>query len=209
MSKAWRLVLVVFGVFILALGVITYFQIQHFKTEMILAQIENGKLAVSQKKAVDVLNAKHEAEILRQEAETLKQKNINVTAQGVIASIKVATKAEIVALRQSSASWEVKFDTLELGYDLLLDKSGKQNGLIEGLKMEIDGLQNEISTLKSQKVESDTLYEGQIASWKKQLAVCVRKSGRSFGVTAGMTATFGTDGKIHYGAGATIGWRLY
>lgn len=198
----------------LGLGIIItlavfYFQIRSYKTQIILAKIETSKLEVSQEKAIAALNNAHAAVIAAKDLEIEKQKAINAVSESEIASVKVKDSKQIAALRASSATWEVKFDTLAGDYNVLLDKSGKQNGLIEGQKIVITGLESEVFTLKSQAVESSKLFETQKAAWKKQLADTIRKASRTIGVVVGPAAMFGIDGKLHYGVSAVIGWRLY
>jgi pantothenate kinase len=176
---------------------------------MILAQIEKGKLAVSQQKAIDAILKKHNAEIAAQEAKRAEQSRIDAEKEKVISAIHVKDGKEIAALRASGATWEIKFDTIAGDYNVLLDKSEKQNGLIEGLKLEIGGIQEEVFTLKAQAVESQKLFDAQKLAWQKSLANTIRKAGRSFGVVVGPVAMIGFDGKINYGAGICVGFRLY
>lgn len=198
----------------LGLGVIItltvfYLQIRSYKTQIILAKIETSKLEVSQEKAIAALNNAHAAVIAAKDLEIEKQKALNAVSESEIAAVKVKDSKQIAALRASGATWEVKFDTLAGDYNVLLDKSGKQNGLIEGQKMVITGLESEVFTLKTQAVESSKLFETQKEAWKKQLASTLVKASRTIGVVIGPSAVFGVDAKMHYGAGVVVGWRIY
>ena len=209
MQKIKNWVLIALGLGVVITCVVFFYQIRSYKNAMILAQIEKGKMNLAQQKAIDALKKQHDAEIAAQEAKRAEQSRIDAEKEKAISAIHVKDGKEIAALRASGATWEIKFDTIAGDYNVLLDKSEKQNGLIEGLKLEIGGIQEEVFTLKAQAVESQKLFDAQKLAWQKSLANTIRKAGRSFGVVVGPVAMIGFDGKINYGAGICVGFRLY